>query len=327
MKKTKALAAAILGVLLAVTIGCTPSKFGVTGANIGFMGAAVGITFKGTDAELLATVKANGESDKLARGGDRAVVFGNNYPGTRAALNQCVADAHKNVINLVRIDGFDPAGIRLFLNEQCTKANYEKWSRWALAEGVGGRRAYFNSSHGGEDTGPDGKIVNVVVTYDMVVKERWDETTEVSFDFWYKLLRSTDAPWMFLNDSCHSGGQTKFSPTAAARGRSVRALEGPEVVQKRLEQAVSRNTLPEMGSLRGTVFAVCRADQLANEGPEGGVGTNAYWAARTNLGSNLSTPDIVRESNRLLRAVGERQNMVLIGIVGSLWQKKAVPIK
>lgn len=311
-----------LGLLLCSLMlsGClAPSGATASYSNVGGGSTVtVGVTFR--DAEIIATVMANGTSEQATRGGDRAVVFGNNYPGTSAELFQCVADAHRNVINLVRDEKFDPTNIRLFINEQCTKANYEKWSRWALVEGVGGRRAFFNSSHGAEDV-IDGKLCNVLVTWDMVSTGNWDANTEVAPEFWSKLLRYTKSPWIFLNDSCHSGGQTRVGPVAGNTGRAVRSIEGPAVVQGRVNAAVSR-AVEWPAITGGTVFAVCRADQLANEGPEGGVGTIAFWTARQNLGDStaIRAADIVREANRLLRASGEKQNMNLVGDIGPIWQ-------
>lgn len=312
------LAAVLLAVSLVLS-GCSPSGVNGSFSNAGGgTTVTVGVTFR--DAEILAAVIANGQRESVARGGDRAVVFGNDYPGTSAQLLQCVADAHRNVINLVKLDGFDPAGIRLFTNEACTKTNYEKWSRWALVEGAGGRRAFFNSSHGAEDV-IDGKIANVLVTWDMVSSGRWDASTEVAPEFWSKLLRSTKCPWVFLNDSCHSGGQTRMNPALPGRhGRAVRSIEGPAVVRARVDSAVTRAAEwpPITG---GTVFAVCRADQLANEGPDGGVGTIAFWTARQNLGDSpaIRAADVVREANKILRAGGESQNMNLIGHIGPIW--------
>lgn len=291
-----------------------------------------------TDA-IIAQVMANDNNTLPAEkgNGDRAVVFGNNYPGTDAELHECVNDAKKNVVNLVKVDHFDPKNIRLFTNQQCTKSNYEMWSKWALVDGVQtalpdpatnttppnwGRRAWFNSSHGAEDTDANGKVIQVLVTDDMVRKGQWDTTTEVTFDFWYALLRTTQHPWMMLNDSCHSGGQTRLVLSlVATKGRAVRSLDGPAAVQARLNNATTRSTaMADLGKLTGTVFAVCLPNELASEGPDGGVGTNAYWNARKKLPANSKAGDYVKECNRLFHTTNESQHFTLVGVNTPLWQ-------
>ncbi len=273
----------------------------------------------GTDDDaIIAAVLANGEDiNPKDISGDRAVVFGNNFPGTDAELHQCVNDAKKNVLNLVRVDGFSPKSIRLFTDRQCTKANYEKWIQWAFAAPK--RPAFFNSSHGAEDTDAEGKVVDVLVTDDMVRKGYWDATTEVTFDWWYHQLRQVTSPWMLLNDSCHSGGQTKLGLTSNAR-RSVRSLEGPPEVQKRVAAAVQRSTaITDIGKLTGTVFAVCLPNELASEGPQGGAGTEAYWQARKHLPAEAKAGDIARECNRLFKLSQESQHFTIVGVNGPLW--------
>lgn len=274
------------------------------------------------DEAIVNAVLANGESEDTDKGsGDRAVVFGNNFPGTDAELHQCVNDAKKNILNLVKVDGFNTKNIRLFTDRQCTKANYEKWSKWALVDGLaGGRRAFFNSSHGAEDTDANGTVVDVLVTDDMVRKGQWDATTEVTYDFWYHLLRSTTNHWLLLNDSCHSGGQTRFSLVGSLHGRSPRSLDGPPEVQARLAKAIQHsNAKAALGNLTGSVVAVCLPNELASEGPGGGVGTDTYWKARKTLPNTSKVGDYIREANRLMKLTHESQHMTLIGLNNPLW--------
>lgn len=274
------------------------------------------------DDAIVNAVLANGESEDTDKGsGDRAVVFGNNFPGTDAELHQCVNDAKKDVVNLVKIDGFNTKNIRLFTDRQCTKANYEKWSKWALVDGVAGsRRAFFNSSHGGEDTDANGTVVDVLVTDDMVRKNEWSAATEVTYDFWYHLLRSTTNHWLLLNDSCHSGGQTRTSLMAGLHGRSVRSLDGTPEAQARVAKAIKHsNAKAALGDLTGSVVAVCLPNELASEGPGGGVGTDTYWKARKTLPNTSKVGDYIREANRLMRLTNESQHMTLIGLNNPLW--------
>lgn len=273
------------------------------------------------DSAIVNAVLANADSEETDKGsGDRAVVFGNNFPGTDAQLYQCVNDAKKNVVNLVKIDGFNTKNIRLFTDQQCTKANYEKWVKWALVDGgPTGRRAFFNSSHGAEDTDANGNIVDVMVTDDMVRKNVWDASTEVTYDFWYNLLHGTSNRWLFFNDSCHSGGQTRIA-LMSINNRRVRSIDGSPDVQARLAKAISRsNSRIALGQLTGSVIAVCLPNELASEGPNGGVGTDDYWKARKTIAVGAVVGDYIREVNRLFKQTNESQHMTLIGVNKPLW--------
>lgn len=302
-----------------------------------------------TDESIIALVLANGESREASGSNDRAVVFGNNFPGTDAELHECVNDAKKNVINLVRFEHFNPKNIRLILNQQCTKANYEKWSKW-LFEGVlrtdraalinainAGKptdkwvllksgdikRFWGNSSHGAEDTDADGKICDIIVTWDMISRGVWDSSTEVSAQFWYDLLRSTDVNFVFLNDCCHSGGVMRHALglLGLQQGRIARSIEGPPVVQARVNAATQRdNSRAVLSTISGCVFAVCLPSELSEEALGiGGFGTEYFWQARKGLDILSKNSDIVRQANKLQRENAISQHMTLIGPVKPLY--------
>ncbi len=261
------------------------------------------------DNAIIDSVLANGESRDVAPSvtNDRAVVFGDNYPGTPAELHGCVNDAKKNVLNLVKIDHFNPRNIRLILNEKCTKKNYEAWTIWVLANAVAGdRRFWGSSSHGAEDTDTAGNLIDVLVTFDMISKGVWDETTEVSPDFWAKTLRATTVDFLFINDSCHAGGQMRQAIGLAAlkNKRLVRSIDGPPAVQARINAATQRGTSLRALTLTGTVVWACQPSELSEEDSiHGGLGTDAWWKARKNLlNTSPKAGDIVREANRILHS-------------------------
>ncbi len=282
------------------------------------------------DNAIIDSVLANGESRDVASAAtnDRAVVFGNNYPGTPAELHGCVNDAKKNVLNLVKIDHFNPKNIRLILNEKCTKKAYEDWTTWVLINAVlGDRRFWASSSHGAEDTDADGRIVDVLVTIDMIKLNNWSPETEVGPDFWAKVLRSTTVDFLFINDSCHSGGQMRQAIGLAAlkNKRLVRSIDGPPAVQARINAATQRGTSLRALTLTGTVIWACQPSELSEEDSiHGGLGTDAWWKARKNLlNTNPKAGDIVREANRILHTeYAASQHEGLTGVNKVLYSKE-----
>lgn len=275
------------------------------------------------DDAIIAAVLANGEIEDNPRnatgGDDRAVIFGNNFPNSNAELHECVRDAKKNIVNLVKFDHFSTKSIRLFTDRQCTKKNYEKWATWVLANAKPGDRRFFgNSSHGAEDTSSDGKIYDIIVTDDMVRLNAWDSSTEVSPEFWSTLLRSTTVNFVFLNDACHAGGAMKsmMSFVAAKNKRTIRSIDGPAPVQARLNTATQRGPTLRALALTGVVLPACQPSELSEEDSvHGGLATDATWAARKNLPVTAKSSDIVREANRILRnEYGASQHEGLIGV-------------
>jgi hypothetical protein len=268
-----------------------------------------------TDEAIINSILDNDDTRGVTASSDRAVIFGNNFPGTSAELHQCVNDAKKNALNLVKFEKFRPADIRLFLNQKCTKANYEKWSAWVLADAKpGDRRIFANSSHGAEDTGADGKIYDIIVTDDMVRKGYWDETTEVLPAYWSNVLRSTSVDYLFINDACHAGGaQKRFG---LITGKATRSIDGPLAVQARLAAAVERGASWRSLAISGTVIPACQPAELSEEdSTHGGLGTDAYWRARKSLPLTAKSGDIIREANRILHSeFNATQHMGLIGV-------------
>lgn len=272
------------------------------------------------DQAIINEILANGTSeDTLPRAatGDRAVVFGNNYPGTNAELHGCVKDAYKNALNLVKIDHFSTKNIRLFLNQQCTAANYRKWVVWSLTDiQPNDRRFIGNSSHGSEDT-IDGKVVGLICTWDMISTGVWDANTEITYDWWYNTLRMTSGNYFFLNDCCHAGGVARFS--LIDRGRRIRSLPPPANVALRIDQAVEKQPTLQARSkeLTGSLNPACAENELSEENADGGFGTEAYWTARR--AGNMAMVNIVKAENAYMRQIAASQHMQLIGRNAALW--------
>ncbi len=280
-------------------------------------------TSSAEDDAIIAAVLANGDSEEVvpSERNDRACVFGNNYPGTNAELHECVNDARKNVLNLVRFDKFDPKNIRLFLNERCTKANYEKWMTWALAGAKKGDRRVLalNSSHGGEDTDATGRVCDVIVTWDMIASNEWSPRTEVTPEFLSALVRSSECNWWISLDNCNAGGDVR-ALLSATRNRRVRSVEGPALVKARIDKSIERVSLrSQLASVNGVVMAACQPTELASEGPNGGAHTDAVWKARKALPVDAKSGDIVREINRLNKLNQETQHAQLFGVNKPLW--------
>jgi hypothetical protein len=325
--------------------GCAVSRLdaSVTSGHSGDITGTVGITFRefqGSDDDILAIVNTNREVvfrqglQAIGKQGERAAVFGNNYPGTDAELHQCVNDAVKNIIGLVRVYGFDPHNIVLYVNDECTAASYKASANWLLTDKTAppGRRFFGNSSHGAQDADNTGILRDVIVTWDMVKTGRWDETTEVPWELWHDSIRQAPegVSFVVLNDCCHAGGIMKLIgpaplPTAGTPQRLVRSLEGPAEVQKRVAEARKRHTraltTTNAQIKRGTVFAVCRSDQLASEGETGGAGTDAFWASARSMPDKYSILPIIKASNAHMAQRGFKQNMNPVGRLDTLWPK------
>lgn len=279
------------------------------------------------DEAIIQAVLANGDEQERSVSGERAAVFGDNYPGTDAALHECANDARKNVLNLVKLEHFDTKNIHLVLNEKCTKSNYEKWATWVLTDiKIGDRRFFANSSHGAEDTDVDGKVIDVLVTADMIYKNEWSSATEVSPEFWSKLLRSTTGEFVFLNDSCHAGGQMrKIAGLAAIKNkRLVRSIDGPPAVQARLDKATERGASWRTAAITGSAIWACQSSELSEEDSiHGGLGTDAFWAARKKLiASNPKIGTVIQEANRILHSeYAASQHEGLTGSNKPMWSK------
>lgn len=339
--------ALILAFVAATTLsGCAVDRLdaSVTSTHSGDISGTVGITFRefqGSDDDILAIINTNREVvfrqglQAIGKSGERAVVFGNNYPGTDAQLYQCVNDAVKNILGLVRVYGFDPHNIVMYVNDECTAANYKASANWLLTDKAApaGRRFFGNSSHGAQDADSTGKLRDVIVTWDMVKTGKWDETTVVPWDLWHDSIRQAPegVTFVILNDCCHAGGVMKLIgpaplPTAGTPQRLARALEGPVEVQKRVAEARKRNTRALTSTnaqiKRGTVFAACRSDQLASEGENGGAATDAFWAsARSMPETKYSILPLIKASNAHMAQRGFKQNMNPVGRLDTLWPK------
>lgn len=277
------------------------------------------------DQAIINAVIANGTDQTPSA--DRAVCFGNNYDGLPAQLHECIGDARKNVLNLVKIEHFDPKNIRLFTNSECSKSNYEKWATWVLADIKSGDRRFFSSSsHGGEDTDSNGKVIDVLITWEMIANNDWSSATEVSPEFWSNLLRSTTGSFVFLNDSCHSGGQMRKALGIAAlkNNRLVRSVDGPPTVQARLDKATERGISWRAAAISGSVVWACQPSELSEEDSvHGGLGTDSFWAARKKLiAENPKIGAVIQEANRILHSeYMASQHEGLSGSNKPMWSK------
>ncbi len=279
------------------------------------------------DEAIIQAVLANGDELERSVSGERAVCFGNNYDGLSAQLHGCISDAKKNVVNLVKVEGFNPKNIRLLTNEQCSKKNYERWATWVLSDiKPGDRRFFASSSHGGETTDENGKIIDVLITWEMVAQGEWSSATQVSPEFWSKILRSTTGNFVFLNDSCHSGGMMRQAIGLAAlkNKRLVRSIDGPPAVQARIDKATERGASWRSAAITGSVIWACQPSELSEEDSvRGGLGTDAYWTARKKLiSTNPKVGDVIREANRILHSeLAASQHMGLTGANKQVFSK------
>ncbi len=114
-----------------------------------------------------------------------------------------------------------------------------------------------------------------------------------------------------------------LSLIAQKNKRKVRSIDGPPVVQARVDAAVERtSTRALFADLNGTVFPVCQASELAEESEDGGAGTNAFWASRKAQPLTAKSGDIVRTANKNLKDHVFTQHFGLVGVNRPLYSKE-----
>ncbi len=276
---------------LTTLTGCTQQQYeqaGTIAVNVTTVAAAL---FSKEDQAILDQITSGRGIEDTA---NRAVCFGDNYPGTTRQLRGCVYDAQVCAINLCKCYGFKPNEIHLVIDADCTRANMWRWMQWALADAKpGDKRAITNSSHGAQDASLGGEgepdhLHEVWVPFDF----DWSPEKEITDRQVYELLATVDegVNYFILNDSCNSGG-------AARQGVRNKSLTPPASVATRIKGAKHTQWRARIDGLRGTYLAGCKSNQLSADayidGQYRGAFTYNYW--------NSAKPEPRRPSTLAIR--------------------------
>ncbi len=210
--------------------------------------------------------------------------------------------------------GFKKEEIRVITNQELTAAGIKKWITWAYADTqAGDKRGVFMSMHGSEDTDATGKIMQILVTFDMVSTGAWSAGTEVEPGWITGQLQGVvdGCNAMLVMDLCHAGG---VRPLMRAT-RTPRSIEGPGYVVARVTDATQNSkAFANINTLNCTFIPMCGAGQLSEESTgTGGAGTWAFWRAIDKLGPNARAVDIVKEMRIDLRANAFSQTPECLG--------------
>jgi hypothetical protein len=261
------------------------------------------VVFTAEEQNLISEISKNQTTPNIR---NRCVCLGDNFPDTPAKLNFCVFDMQKSAVRHFQKLGFKLEEIRIITNKDLTAAGIKKWIAWAYADTKPGDcRGVFMSMHGAEDTGADGKIIQILVTYDMVSTNAWNADTEVEPGWISGQLSGIcdGCNALLVMDLCHAGG---VRPLLKAN-HVVKAIEGPDYVQKRVSEATTYKTV-NLDVFNCTVIPMCGAGQLSEESSTtGGAGTWAFWRAVDKLGINARAVDVVKAMRIDLRANGFSQ--------------------
>src|SRR6185436_5460323 len=125
-----------------------------------------GVPLGNADIQIIQAVL--GGSKELDNRRNRILLAGCDYPGSVSSLDYCVFDTRtRHLLGLVKKFKIDPANIRLLRNEEYTKANLVKHIDWVFDDvQPGDLRGIFLSSHGSVDTGADGSVEGLIVTWE-----------------------------------------------------------------------------------------------------------------------------------------------------------------
>ncbi len=245
---------------------------------------------------------------------NRVVCLGDDFVGTPARLNYCVFDMRKSAVRHLQKLGFKKEEIRIITNAELTGSGIKKWIDWAYSDTQpNDKRGVFGSMHGSEDTDASGKIMQIIVTYDMVSTGRWSAETEVEPGWITAQLQGVvdGCNAMLVLDLCHAGG---VRPLMRAT-RTPKSIEGPDYVVQRVTDATQTSkAFANINTLNCTFIPMCGAGQLSEESSgTGGAGTWAFWRAIDKLGPNARAVDIVKEMRIDLRANGFSQTPECLG--------------
>lgn len=258
-------------------------------------------------------------SKELDNRRNRVLLAGCNYPGSDAQLTFCVFDVKvRHLLGFAKKFKIDPADMRLVLDRDYTKANLVRHIDWIFDDiKAGDLRVICLSSHGAQDTMPDGTTAGVVVTADMVYNGEWSAATEIQIDYWKAKCKSVPngSTVVMIFDLCYSGGDIKAAFGNPGHNlKKFRSIDGPPAVQARVAASTKRALLRDVNAYNVVWLPTCLDSELSSEGSRtGGAGSWAIWSSiDKNTVDGLATV-ICRDGNAFLRADQDSQHLIVLG--------------
>jgi hypothetical protein len=230
-------------------------------------------------------------------------------------LNGCVNDA-RDMANTLVLCGFQPANIRILTNQNAKRANFLTYLNWLFSGTTAGDSlVFYYSGHGTRvsNIGPDLEIDGLdeaIVPHDYSSAGFLrDDDFKAIFDA--KLKRGVNLEVIF--DCCHSGTGTRnlnFNEFgAAATVETARFLEpmledefyfnfSKDLKSKKSKKGedsmMTNKALVPVAGMKHTLWAACKDNQVAMEGPIGGV-TRGYFTLHLCRALRATSGNITRK--------------------------------
>jgi hypothetical protein len=230
-------------------------------------------------------------------------------------LNGCVNDA-RDMANTLVLCGFAPANIRILTNQNAKRANFITYLNWLLSNtAAGDSLVFYYSGHGtrvanvGTDLEIDG-LDEAIVPHDYATAGLLrDDDFKAIFDA--KLKRGVNLEVIF--DCCHSGTGTRNinlnefgDPTSIETPRFIEPMLEDEFYfsfarelsssksKKSSDKMMTNKALVPVTGMKHTLWAACKDNQVAMEGPVGGV-TRGYFTLHLCRALRATTGNITRK--------------------------------
>lgn len=227
---------------------------------------------------------------------DKALLVGiNTYP--TAPLQGCVDDVETFAQEeLIKRFKFNPAGVRLLLNNKASTQNILDRLDWLVTSlKIGDRVLFYYSGHGAQFatsdiSGEADGLNEVICPYDF----DWSEKRMISDHQFKRIFTRIPSGVIFnwVSDSCHSGDLTKELPVRT-KAFKVKTMPHPDEVKARLNPLLSKGIEPEKKALVNGILDVgfisgCKRNQTSADAEIGGrhCGALSYF-----LRKNLNAPD------------------------------------
>jgi hypothetical protein len=217
---------------------------------------------------------------------DKALLVGiNEYP--TMPLGGCVNDAFDVARFINEQYDIDANNIRLLTDDRATRLNILKRMRWLLSGLRAGDRALFLfSGHGAQCPERDAqgnvsKVYEAICPYDFSWSaDGFNAISDKDFQSIFSNIPQGVA-FMWVSDSCFSGGLPKTRALAALTTRKAKAMPVPADMRWRLDTA-KKNALKPLGfkkaadSLNLGFLAACEAGELSYDDVFEGKGNGAF---------------------------------------------------
>jgi len=202
----------------------------------------------------------------------RAFAWGvNAYP--TAPLQGCVNDVKDLAEYLMVYQGWQPEEIRLLTDERATKHEIIQRLAWLVSDLQPGDVALYHESRHGAKVATRKPDSGEIDGYDEVacpVEFDWSPETYIVDDSFLGFMAAVPdgVTFLWISDSCYSGGLSRVMPLAAGKPRRPRSIRQPVDMQWRAMTAERRGMRARKigGALRNVLLlAACTEDQEASD--------------------------------------------------------------